>query len=38
MQKVKELNVRELRQIDGGGNFIDYMKSYYKGLCKGLTQ
>lgn len=37
MQNVKELSVQEMRQINGGGNFIDYMKSYYKGLWNGLT-
>lgn len=37
MKNYAELSVEETQNITGGGNFTDYMISYWKGLWKGLT-
>lgn len=37
MNRYKKIDEKELLNISGGGNFMDYMVSYWKGLWKGLT-
>lgn len=37
MYRYEQLTTLQLQKTIGGSNFIDYMKSYYKGLWRGLT-